>query len=131
MSNAALSKLLKERTWQAQYGPINQAECHDTQPGPGSNGEKRPPVYHLTYEQIEGIKRQAARRATYTAFLLMMSLPCMALRDGFGFGAERLGRFQDRLVRLYEEYEEGRITLEDCRDTLKAETGFSVGRVRK
>lgn len=57
--------------------------------------QERPKTYVLTDDQIEQMKRDAAKEATRKAFLMFMSIPVMILRDKFGFGKIRLGRFMD------------------------------------
>lgn len=95
------------------------------------SGEVTQRVYTLTEEQIDRIKEDATKEAMDRAFILMMGLPCKALRDVFGFGKTRLERFGDKVVDLYDSFEKGYISLDDCIETVKEETGVDFITVAK
>lgn len=83
-------------------------------------------TYTLTDVQIQQIKDEAINEATNRAFILLLGLPLITLHDKFGFGKVRLERFMDELLKQYESFDEGYITLEDLIETIKEETGVSI-----
>lgn len=83
-------------------------------------------TYTLTDVQIRQLKEKARKDAIDTAFILMLSIPTMALRDKFGFGKTRLERFTDATLDLYTAFNEDYVTLEDLVNTLKEETGITL-----
>ena len=56
----------------------------------------------------------------------MLGLPLIVLRDDFGFGKQRLERFEDRLMEQYECFDEGYIDLETLKKVIRQETGAAV-----
>ena len=83
-------------------------------------------TYTLTDAQIQQIKTDAVREATSNAFTLLLGLPLITLHDKFGFGKVRLERFMDELLKQYESFDAGYITLNDLIETIKEETGVSI-----
>ena len=81
------------------------------------------PTYTLNAAQIKKIKEDAANAAMEQAFLLMMGLSLNALRDEFDWGAVRLTRFSEKVFDLLDSFHKGFITLDDCRNIVKEETG--------
>lgn len=79
--------------------------------------------------QIQKIKDQATDEAANRAFVLMLGLPLIVLHDKFGYGAKRLERFMDELIKQYEAFDEGRITLDDLLKTIETETGVKVEKI--
>ena len=57
------------------------------------NPKKR--VYTLTEDDIARIKQDATNEALNKAYVLMLGIPAMTLRDYFGYGSVRLERFTD------------------------------------
>lgn len=80
-------------------------------------------TYNLSIDQIHQIKQNAAAEALEQAFVLMMGLPMMALRDEFEFGKKRLERFSDKVLDLYDSFNKDFITLQDVIDCVYEETG--------
>lgn len=80
-------------------------------------------TYNLSVDQIHQIKQNAAAEAMEQAFVLMMGLPLMALRDEFEFGKKRLERFSDKVLDLYDSFNKDYITLQDVIDCVYEETG--------
>lgn len=87
---------------------------------------KKQVTYTLTNADIARIKKEALDEASRRAFIVLMGLPLMTLRDKFGFGKIRLERFSDNLIEIYDAFDKGYITLEDLTKTLKEETGVEV-----
>ena len=83
-------------------------------------------VYNLTEDDIERIKRDATNEAMNKAYVLMLGIPAMTLRDYFGYGSVRLERFTDGCFDYYDSFQKGYITLQDCIDCLKDECGISI-----
>lgn len=90
------------------------------------NGVKKEKIYTLSESQITALKESATRDAVGTAFIMMLGLPCMSLRDKFDFGKTRMDRFAEGVLSYYESFNQGYITLEDCVKTIKEETGIDI-----
>ena len=88
------------------------------------NPKKR--VYTLTEDDIERIKQDATNEAMNKAYVLMLGIPSMVLRDKFGYGSVRLERFTDGAFDYYDSFQKGDITLQDCLNCLKEECGISI-----
>lgn len=88
-------------------------------------------TYNITQGQLGKIKKQATDEAIEIAFILMLGLPLMALRDKFSFGKIRLERFSDAVLDLYESFYDGYFTLDDIRKTIYEETGVKITEVKK
>lgn len=102
---------------------------------------KQDKIYHLTKAQLDQIVARATEKAldklvmdhVEQNFIVMMMLPCIALRDTFGFGRERLTRFLDNVISKYEcmidDHDHKRrdgYNFDVFVDLLKEETGFDV-----
>lgn len=88
-------------------------------------------TYTLTQAQLDQKLKAVEMEATKKAFLMMMGFPLLTLRDKFGFGKERLNRFMDKMVDLYEAYELDYIDLADLDRTIMEETGVTLLRKRE
>ena len=88
-------------------------------------------TYTLTQAQIDQMKKEVSMEATKKAFLMMMGFPLLTLRDKFGFGKERLNRFMDKMMDLYEAYEMDYVDLADLDRTIMEETGVTLIRKRE
>ena len=82
------------------------------------------PTYTLNAGQIKKIKEDAANEAMIKAFILMMGLSLNALRDEFDWGAVRLSRFSSKVLDLLDSFNKDYITLDDCLNMIKKETGI-------
>ena len=65
-------------------------------------------------------------RWTRRAFTKTLYFSIMALRDGFGFGKERLERFTTKFFSHYLAYTHDYVSLEDMHKAIKDETGFEI-----
>ena len=102
-------------------------------------------VYTLTQEEINKMVSASVERIVQTkfqkllaeevdkAFVVMMTLPSVALHDTFGFGKERLTRFMDNVCIKYfsmlEDYDRktrAGYDFDTFIDILRDETGFDV-----
>ena len=80
----------------------------------------------LTKAMIQQVKRLVANKVAEEVLILTLGLPIMALRDEFGFGRQRLERFMEKTIEIYEDYQNGLFTLQEVKDTIEAETGFII-----
>ena len=84
----------------------------------------------MTYEQIEAIKKKAFedgyRSAIDRASKWSMYAPMMVLRDFFGFGGQRLKRFYENLIEMYDSIDKNYLDLKDISETLKEEAGIDL-----
>ena len=95
------------------------------------DNSKSQKTYTLTQAQIDQMKKEVSMEATKKAFLMMMGFPLLTLRDKFGFGKERLNRFMDKMMDLYEAYEMDYVDLDDLNDTIMKETGVTLIKKRE
>ena len=88
--------------------------------------KNRVPTYNMNTQQIQTLKEDVAQEATERAFILMLGIPAMVLRDHFGFGRKRMEKFTDEVFELYDSYEKDYITLEDRIRTIYEVTGVQI-----
>lgn len=97
------------------------------------NGNKHVRTYTLNEYQIEQLKNEAVSAAVDKSFILMLALPAMAFHDhrrdlwklvvdGKGYQE----RFIDYVLDLYDSFNRGYITLDDCIDTIRKEAGVDI-----
>lgn len=87
-------------------------------------------TYTLTDVQINQIKHEAAREA----FIEMLAIPVQVLFDKVGWRQIRLDRFTHWCMNYLEMVQDGTVTLDELRKTLKDEGGIVIqptGRVGK
>lgn len=92
---------------------------------------KKQKTYTLTQAQLDQKLKAVEMEATKKAFLMMMGFPLLTLRDKFGFGKERLNRFMDKMMDLYEAYEMDYVDLADLDRTIMEETGVTLLKKRE
>lgn len=68
---------------------------------------KRPRDKVLTQARLERLINQAAKKTERTMYIMSVCAAAMALHDDFGFGAVRLERFTDSVVRKLNDFDEG------------------------
>lgn len=92
--------------------------------------KKKVATYNLTWEQIEAIKKKAfedgERSAIDRVSKWSMFAPMMVLRDFFGFGGQRLKRFYENLIEMYDSIDKNYLDLKDISETLKEEAGIDL-----
>lgn len=86
----------------------------------------KPKTYTLTDGQISKLKADAVKEASEKAFIAMLGLPLLALRDEFGFGRGRLERFTNKLLEEYRCFDEGYVGLDELKQVIKDETGLDI-----
>lgn len=91
---------------------------------------EKTPTYNLTMEQIDAMKREAAKQAVEVAWTLMLGLPCMPLMDKFGFDQEKIGQYLDEVMDYFDSYEKGYISLKDVHDCVLEEAGYDIIELR-
>ena len=82
--------------------------------------------YMLTVREIEQIKLKAVSDAVNLAFPLVCGLTGMVMRDKWGFGGIRMKRLMDQLLDCYESFAIGYVSIEDCLEVIKQETGYDI-----
>lgn len=91
---------------------------------------KKEKQFNLRMSDIEQLRNkmrdEAVVQASNTAFILLLSLPLIVLRDKYGFGKKRLEDFQEELLKQYECFSEGRITLDELKQVITDETGMQI-----
>ena len=95
------------------------------------DSSKSQKTYTLTQAQLDQKLKAVEMQATKKAFVMMMGFPLLTLRDKFGFGKERLNRFMDKMLDLYEAYEMDYVDLADLDRTIMDETGVTLIRKRE
>lgn len=90
-------------------------------------------VYNMTAEQLDQIEARIKKECLYEAFITMLALPVMFLNDHYkdlikveDCGKKRPERFTDGVLKLWEEFNEGTITIDDCIKVLKDECGIDL-----
>lgn len=83
--------------------------------------------------EMNKVKREVTRDATRQAFILMLCIPSMVIRDHFGKlnrleidGVSREARFVDMCMETYDAIQSEHVTYEDLIDTLNQETGVNL-----
>lgn len=89
---------------------------------------KPEPVINVKSSDIKHIKEQATHEAVDKAFLLMLGLPMLVLRDKYGFGKVRCERFIDQVLDLYDSFNKDYVTLDDIHKALWDEAGVKLER---
>jgi hypothetical protein len=99
----------------------------------GKKQKKTEKFYTVSDKKLEEIKENAKNEGISEAFIMMLGLSVMTIHDHFGelwkvngYDKGREERFTDYVLKLWEEYMEGYITLQDCLDTLKEECGLTI-----
>lgn len=96
--------------------------------------KKKDPTYNMKQSQIDAIKEQEFKKGVDAAFVLMLAIPNMVIHDKFGMLMKRDGReqrFVEEVIKLYELYNEGYVTLAELQQCLEEETGVKIERTRK
>lgn len=96
-------------------------------------GKKRNTPRPVKPSEMNKIKRELTSDATRQAFILMLCIPSMVVRDKFGKlnrlevnGVNRETRFVEMCMETYEAIQTEHVTYEDLIDTLKKETGVNL-----
>lgn len=88
--------------------------------------EKAEKVVNIKAADVTQIKENATIEAANKAFILMLAIPMIVLRDDFGFGGKRLTKFIDRVLEQYKCFESGVVTIDELRQIIYDETGVSI-----
>ena len=90
-------------------------------------------TYNLNQSQIEKMKQDAVSKGCDLAFGLMLAIPVMIIHDKFSEIMPKKGReetFANLCLKLYEQYNQGYVSLDDLAECLKEETGMSLEETR-
>lgn len=99
-------------------------------------------TYTLNEDQIAEMKADACRCAeeawknqmkkeAMRSFTAVLGLPCMVLRDEFGFGPKRLERLIDGVMKEFAAIQTEHIEMHDLIDTIREETGIDLEEVER
>lgn len=91
-----------------------------------ANRQQKESVINIKKNDINRIKESATDEAVSRAFFLMMNVPLIVLRDTFGFGEKRLGKFIDEVKKNMDCLTEGYVSFDDLKKALEEETGVKV-----
>lgn len=91
-----------------------------------ANRQQKEPVINIKSNDVQKIKESATNEAVSKAFVLMMNVPLIVLRDNFGFGEKRLGKFIDEVKKNMDCLTEGYVSFEDLKNALEKETGLKI-----
>ncbi|HCW22791.1 MAG: hypothetical protein LIV24_08200 [Eubacterium sp.] len=87
------------------------------------------PVYQMTTDAIEKIRKDAYQKAyesaTYTAMVLLFSMPVRVMHEQYGWGTKRLTALAEALTDEYQRFSDGELSLEEYREFVLQETGFA------
>jgi hypothetical protein len=78
--------------------------------------QKKNKVFTLTQGQIDDIRKEAVKKATEKAFVLMLALPLEVLRSEeywIKSAKKKLPKFMADVLMMYHAFEEGVITMEE------------------
>lgn len=84
------------------------------------------PTYNMNVDQINELKRQTIDESVDKLILLMLGLPTLVLKDKWGFGNKRLEKFTDEVLKMYDAYCTGHISLEEIKEVLWIEAGIKL-----
>lgn len=100
--------------------------------------KKKKATYNLTAEQLDQIEARIKKECLQEAFITTLALPVMYLNDHYtelirveDCGKKRPERFTDGVLKLWEEFNAGLITIDDCIKVLKDECGIDLLRGTK
>lgn len=77
-------------------------------------------------EPVLNLKEITTKKAVNTAFIMLLSIPLMVLRDKYGYGKKRLEKFLNYVWELYDSFEKGYVTLDDLINVLKEEVEVEI-----
>lgn len=88
-------------------------------------------TYNMTDDALNAIRAEEQKKAAETAFVCMLALPTMVIRDKFGEIIPKKGReetFVNLVLKQYELFNQGYFTLDDLKECLLQETGIKFER---
>ena len=94
--------------------------------------KKKKKTYTMTESAIVEIKKQATRDAVEICINLMFGIPLLAFRDlskwgkANDWGKKRLIKMYEHMEKIYKDFENGLITLDDINQVLNDEVGLEV-----
>lgn len=88
--------------------------------------KKPEPVINIKSSDVQLMKQRATSKAANQAFILMLGLPMLVLRDKWGFGKVRSERFIEQVIDLYDSFDKGYLTIDDIHKALYEEAGIKI-----
>ena len=78
--------------------------------------------------QVETIKKQASKDAIEVAFTLMLAIPLTVLSDRYWImsAKKRLPKFLDEVLKVYNRWDRGLLSMEELRDNLWNYGGIKI-----
>lgn len=121
-----LIKNLKEKGYSDEEISESLKSLKDT----SKKDVKKPKLYQVTYEQIQKYIKQGydagkadsiKKAADYS-----IAVPMIVLRDEFGFGEQRLTKFFEGFVEIYDSIDKGYLDIKDIVRTLEKEVRIKL-----
>lgn len=92
------------------------------------------PTLNLSYDSVQAIKYEAQKKASEIAFILLLTIPTMIIRDKFGELMRKEAReekFVNLVLKQYDLFMQGYFELDDLKECLLQETGISFDEIRR
>ena len=92
------------------------------------------PTYNLSAEAIQVIKEEEQKKSVDIAFILLLTIPTMVIRDKFGELMRKDAReekFVNLVLKQYDLFMQGYFELDDLKECLLQETGISFDEIRR
>lgn len=88
-------------------------------------------TYNMTEDALNAVRVDEHKKAAEAAFVCMLALPTIVIRDKFGELMRKEGReetFVNLVLKQYELFNQGYFTLDDLKECLLQETGIKFER---
>lgn len=100
-----------------------------------ANGIKgKAPTYNLSADSLKALKEEYRRENFEDAFICMLALPTIVIRDKFGELMRKEAReekFVNLVLKQFELFQQGYFTLEDLKQCLYEETGIKFENLKR
>lgn len=91
-----------------------------------SGNKDRVKTYVLTQDQIDQMKDEATQRAADAAFVVMMCIPVLVVKDKYGFDKEQISDFVGHVVSWYESVQNGEVKFREIIKVLEEESDYQL-----
>lgn len=88
------------------------------------SGNRKP--VNINKAKLFRAKEEATKKAVNTLLVEVICISVWALHNRFGWGPVRLERFLNEFFETEKDLEDGRISFEDIKKTVKKETGLTM-----
>jgi len=111
---------------------MGRIKCHPIKP-------KSKPRYTMNdykiakdaHDYAEKLCQKQIEKEAMRSFIAVLGLPCMVLRDEFGFGPKRLERLINGVMKEFAAIQTEHIEMHDLVETIREETGIDLEEVEK